>query len=53
VAEKRLTHSEGRAVASLIQQFLKAHSDGNVTRRLAELTEAFAELKAGRNGGKA
>ena len=51
VAERRLTHSEGRAVASLIREFLKAHSDGKVTRRIEELGEAVAKLRADRADG--
>ncbi len=45
VSQKRLTHSEGRAVASLIREFLKAHSDGKVTRRIKELGEAVSKLR--------
>ena len=48
VAERRLTHSEGWAVASLIREFLKAHSDGKVTRKIDELGEAVARLRADR-----
>ncbi len=51
VAERRLTHSEGRAVASLIREFLKAHSDGKVTRKIEDLGEAVARLRTDRAGG--
>lgn len=45
VAEGRLTHSEGRAVASLLREFLKAHSEGKVSRRIKDLGDAVARLR--------
>lgn len=51
VAERRLSHSEGKAIASILRGFLKAHSDGTTSDRIAALEEMFATLKGPRKVG--
>ena len=45
VSEKRLTHSEGRAIASLLREFLKAHSEGKVAGRVEKLRAQVEALR--------
>jgi hypothetical protein len=45
VAEKRLSHAEGRAIGSLVREFLKAHADGTMAKRLEALQTELDEVK--------
>lgn len=45
VAERRLTHSEGRAISTLLREFLKAHAEGKVADQVERLSQMVSELK--------
>lgn len=47
VAGKRLTHAEGKALARIIREYLRAHADGAVSDKVEELQEKVAALKTG------
>jgi hypothetical protein len=45
VAEKRLSHADGRTIATLLREWGKSHSEGRVAQRVEELKKQVAELK--------
>lgn len=47
VATGRLAHNEGKAVARLIREWLRAREAGEVAARMEELEEKMAALKRG------
>lgn len=47
VATKRLTHAEGKALARIIREYLRAHADGAVSDKVEELQRKVSALKKG------
>ena len=48
VAERRLTHNEGRAIASLLREWRASHEAGAMSDRIAELSEKLEALEGPR-----
>lgn len=47
VATKRLSHNEGKALARVIREYLRAHESGAMEDRVEDLREKVAALKSG------
>lgn len=47
VATKRLSHNEGKALARVIREYLRAHESGAMEERVEDLQEKVAALKRG------
>ena len=45
VAEGKLSHNQGRTVATTVREWLKAHEAGKVAERVEELREQVAALR--------
>ena len=48
VATGRLSHNQGRTIATTVREWLKAHEAGKVSRKIEDLSEAVAKLRVER-----
>ena len=48
VATGRLSHNQGRTIATTVREWLKAHEAGKVSQKIEELSEAVAKLRVER-----